>query len=286
MTDGGTKDQARGRLEEAAGAPTDDLDLESEGKVEAVRGESPLASSRLTRARSVCFSTRDVARPGLPARACLDVRSRPQAGEALRNETRAHHRALERALSPLFRPDLHLPAYAAYLRAWRTWLAAAEKPVWHVGGWPDGMDPEIRAAKAGWITEDLVALRSLPRGSENDLLGSESLLGSERVELPNLSTLDRRFGAAYVIEGSTLGGRVLLERWHPELPQGATRWLRGYGGNTRRLWTTFQDGLDGHVSRHGSLPTVVHAARDTFDSLHRWFFRRGIVDAPPDEVAA
>lgn len=221
------------------------------------------------------------------------MRSRSQAGDTLREKTRGHHRALERALSPLFRPPLRVSAYAAYLRAWRRWLAAAESSIWHGGGWPEAIEPELRATKAAWIAQDLVALRSpalesavgLP-GFEDEPPGSERLPGSETVELPNLSTLDRRFGAAYVIEGSTLGGRVLLERWRRDLPQGATRWLRGYGTSTPRLWTGFQTALDEHVSRDGSLPTIAHAARDTFDSLHRCFFRNGVVDAPPDEVAA
>lgn len=192
-------------------------------------------------------------------------------------------------MSPLFRPPLDVAPYAAYLHAWHTWLTAAEQSVWNVAGWPDAVSPEIRSAKTDWIAQDLAHLRALPLGSErNRLLASERTLLASPMDLalPDLSTLDRRFGAAYVIEGSTLGGRVLLERWSADLPRSATRWLRGYGANTRRLWATFQDALDGHVSRHGSLPAVVQAARETFDSLHRWFHRSGIVDAPPDEAAA
>ena len=77
----------------------------------------------------------------------------------------------------------------------------------------------------------------------------------------------------YVLEGSTLGGRVILRQLTPRLGvragEGAS-FLAGYGEDTGKHFKAFGEALRTFVAREGGLDRIVAGARATFASFERW----------------
>ena len=76
-------------------------------------------------------------------------------------------------------------------------------------------------------------------------------------------------GALYVLEGSTLGGRVIgrhIAAAHGLGGEGLA-YYSGPGARTGAMWSAFRARLD---SFDGEGEAVVAAANDTFDAMRRW----------------
>jgi len=126
--------------------------------------------------------------------------------KALRAATSRIHESLEARL-PIAGPGAGRAEYAAHVAAMHGWLAPFEASLWQ-GAWPRGIDPAQRARKREWLEADIEVARA-------DGLLIEQL--PQYADVPALDTLPQRIGWAYVVEGSTLGGRVLLARLAPAL---------------------------------------------------------------------
>lgn len=91
--------------------------------------------------------------------------------------------------------------------------------------------------------------------------------------LPDTGPLARAVGAAYVIEGSTLGGRFILAKLPPGLAPlrgGATAFLEGYGAATGDRWRAFGDLVGRAVGSPAEEDAAVDAACETFACLIDW----------------
>ncbi|MET0591883.1 MAG: biliverdin-producing heme oxygenase [Polyangiaceae bacterium] len=182
----------------------------------------------------------------------------------LRATTAAEHRALEEKLE-IARPDADDGAYARYLGAVLGWLEPLESVLW-AGLWPETIVPAVRADKVRWIESDLRA-----RGfTERDLAAIP-----RQTALPNSSTVAHRFGIAYVVEGSLLGGQSLLRSLGPRLKHSA-RWLEGYGRETVPRWRAFLAALETSVATRRDAEIAAENARATFTWIADWFALRGV----------
>ncbi len=165
---------------------------------------------------------------------------------ALRTETAAAHAVLEDVLA-LDRPCLSRARYAAALQML---LAARE-------GW----EPELEALFPGcagphrtWLAMDL------------DHLGVRALAPAPRMR----PTPEEGWGVRYVLEGSALGGRVLLKRVAPlGLTEAAgARYFAGWGAATGAGWRAFGDKLE-TVADASSWPGIRRGAQRAFAELIR-----------------
>ena len=145
--------------------------------------------------------------------------------------TRPAHESLER----LLRLDSGTTAarYAWYLLAMHAVTEAAEGAM--------ALDPRLEALglalagrrKLAWLEVDL-------RG-----LGIEPAPPPFAPAIPD--DVPRRVGWAYVLEGSTLGARVVLKQMAPRLDvtrERGARFLAGYGERTAAMWRSFVEALD------------------------------------------
>jgi heme oxygenase len=75
-------------------------------------------------------------------------------------------------------------------------------------------------------------------------------------------------GALYVLEGSTLGGRVILADISSRLGasiKGATKFLEGHGANAGSMWLSFRKALDGYAIENASMAErIVDGAIQSF----------------------
>ncbi|WP_313519616.1 biliverdin-producing heme oxygenase [Pseudomonas sp.] len=181
---------------------------------------------------------------------------------ALRLATQAQHAALDQAL-PLQHADFGRTEYLNYIARVSGWLKPLEATLWS-SPWPALADAPQRAGKFAWIEADL-------------LEGGWSRAQVDGVPLcpyvPQASDPARRFGIAYVLEGSTLGSSFLRRRLQPRLAPLSLHWLAGYGDATGALWKAFIRRLDEELADETQVAAACDSARQAFESFNRWVVR-------------
>jgi heme oxygenase len=122
-------------------------------------------------------------------------------------------------------------------------------------------------------------LRSHSKFLANDLaaLGtaSSSVPQAPSELLHNLPTFAHAFGALYVLEGSTLGGRLILRAVETQLGAsiaGATGFFAGRGEAVGPMWKNFCTSLDGFGREQPDLGVnVMTGAERAYRSILAWF---------------
>ncbi|HWT72560.1 MAG TPA: biliverdin-producing heme oxygenase, partial [Oxalicibacterium sp.] len=155
--------------------------------------------------------------------------------------------------------------YQVFIEAMWGWLSPFENALWQAE-WPADLQAGLRDNKQEWLRRDL---------------STAGLSEAEIAALPlapcalDLRTPAARFGIAYVLEGSQLGGQVLAKRLKPALAPWPACWLEGYGQDVSVRWRSFLASLERHVDNGSSIAAASDAARQTFESLQSWFHLRG-----------
>jgi len=175
--------------------------------------------------------------------------------QRLRSATATAHAALER--------DLDWVARVATREGYRGLLA-------RLHGFHVTWEPAIGAALADG---DFFDLRCRVPALAQDLTylglsstGIEDLPQARPIPLPSPAAA---MGALYVLEGSTLGGRVIGR--HITATHGLTgpglAYYSGHGARTGAMWLAFRTRLD---TFEGDAAQVVSAANGTFDAMRDW----------------
>lgn len=165
----------------------------------------------------------------------------------LKQETHDLHVEAERHVR-ILDPDATEAQYVRYLQRMHGFHAAIEGAF--------ATHPELAAAgfdAAGRAKRALI---------EADLAAYGATAGA-LAPVPDVGGLARGVGAAYVIEGSTLGGAFILAKMRP---QRSTRFLAGYGDATGARWRAFGQ----IVTRVQDETAAIAAARETFAALIAW----------------
>lgn len=100
--------------------------------------------------------------------------------------------------------------------------------------------------------------------------------------MPVRHSLAHQIGIAYVVEGSTLGGKYILSRLPPALAglRGtATAFLEGYGSQTAARWRAFAGVVERVVERPDDEAAAVAGARAAFACLIDWLAGFEVPDA-------
>ncbi len=179
----------------------------------------------------------------------------------LRSATRQDHLALEGVLG-LLDEHLELGAYTEMLRRF-------------YGFWA-GWEPQIAA-----LLDDPMLLQ--PRRRLHLLAADLMTLGLSRHDLARLpdcplvglTGVTEALGSLYVMEGSTLGGKVIsrnLERCLGAQAGTACSYFHGYGLRTGQMWRAFLAELDRVPA--GQAEMAACGARATFQRLGWWLTRK------------
>lgn len=98
---------------------------------------------------------------------------------------------------------------------------------------------------------------------------------SSDVTLPDLSSLGRRMGGCYVIEGATLGGQIIRKHLHrhfgPSVAD-ALSFYSGYGKQAAQEWRAFGALLGSLFDKaeRSVQDDVIAGANATFSALEEW----------------
>ncbi|KFI07014.1 biliverdin-producing heme oxygenase [Massilia sp. BSC265] len=174
---------------------------------------------------------------------------------ALRTATASRHERLDSGL-PLSAPFPSLDDYAAHLAMVRDWLAPLER--W-LGGFADGphAEPTLPATgRLGLIQADLAE----PGMPEVQPLRPAA-------DWPEGASAAYRWGVAYVIEGSQLGGAVLYGKLVGPLAPHPLRYLRGEAGGPGPRWRAFMLALRARVTGPAQIAEACAGACAAFDAI-------------------
>jgi len=183
--------------------------------------------------------------------------------QSLRLHTSIAHRSVERALN--------LPQSIGDFQDYRRWLTRffgiyfpLETRLGTFSEWDEWDIPFDRCRHTASLSKDLATLN----------VSTEYVEFASCREIPALSNFGEALGSLYVIEGSKLGGRFILNdlsaRLGPRI-EGATSFFEGHGAQMGRVWNSFIGSLDKFFYREpNQFSTVCSGALATFTALEAW----------------
>ena len=183
--------------------------------------------------------------------------------ENLKSDTAPMHRALEQtALSiDLMSPDVSRGQYTQYLRAMCGVIAFTESAIFPL---VERVVPHLsKRKKLPALVADIRALTGA---------GKEETTSFKPFSLPVSENF--ALGFMYVIEGSTLGGRVILRHLQSRpffSEHDASEFFAGYGAETGSLWKSFLAALSAHAVREGAQQEIIEGAMAGFESIRNYF---------------
>lgn len=180
--------------------------------------------------------------------------------EKLRNETSVAHKNLERIPSSaaILKPEVTISEYATYLKL--------------MHGVVSDLETKIHPKISG-IISDLGE-----RKKASDLKADLEHIGfsaSEKAKNPfgaAKETAAFSLGIAYVVEGSTLGGRFILKNIQSALGFDETRgasYFSGYGNKTGSMWKSFLEQMTDYASGTNCEDEIIAGANFAFDAIHK-----------------
>lgn len=178
----------------------------------------------------------------------------------LRQATAPQHSQLEanEVSKRLMNPNVTVAQYAHYLSCMYPVIAFCETYIFPV---IEQIIPTDERRKLHLLDKDLAALHHAP-----------ATAAYQPLTLPvDIATA---FGHMYVIEGSTLGGRVIVKHIHKHLgldEHNGAAFFIGYGNATGPLWQSFMATFTEYIANTQSEAVVIAAAQDTFAAIDEYF---------------
>lgn len=184
--------------------------------------------------------------------------------EKLRSETKSIHQALEKALIPGIKQANTSEAYAEILKTFYGYFKAMESIL--DAQLSDKLVPAYsKRRKSNVILDDLKSL---------NISGDLAVAN----DLPKISNVPQALGAMYVLEGSTLGGRVITKMLMQNLNLQDTKHLQffsGYGDQTEMMWGTFLETLNNAATDEKTENEIIQSATETYSKFKNWIERTG-----------
>lgn len=182
----------------------------------------------------------------------------------LQEATRARHEALEQSphLARLISSHLSLGEYTYVLQRMLGFHDVSE---WRLAAVSDRLPLDTSARKKAHLAaRDLQHLGMTP-----DSISSLPRCAS----VPTISNVDAALGLLYVVEGSTLGGRIILRHLGTSIrltADAGASFFAGYGSATGAMFREVCGAIEERVAETGKLNLLVRTAQDTFDALLQW----------------
>ena len=181
----------------------------------------------------------------------------PSAAVLLKEETALAHRESENILHPWITRIRSLEDYAELLRVFY------------------GYFHPVQTAISRYVTVDILPDIHERRHASlirKDLQALDKNTGQVKIcaALPPIDNVARALGALYVLEGSTLGGRIICRllktNQQVTITDAQLHFFSGYGAETGRRWQVCLEALD----HQEDLDTMIASANATFLFFQKW----------------
>jgi heme oxygenase len=170
---------------------------------------------------------------------------------ALRQATGAQHDTLDQGL-PLSRPDATLADYLDHLRMLAQWLAPIQAWQRDYRDGPQGPAAPPALDRLATIAADL---DGAPTATPD---------ASAAGRWPDHASAAYRWGVAYVVEGSQLGGAVLYKRLAAQLAPHPLRYLQSGQDGPGPRWRAFISALKAEVRSDAEIAQACAGAQAAF----------------------
>ena len=182
--------------------------------------------------------------------------------EILKQETKVNHQELEKLLVKQIKLIQTKNEYIKLLQLFYSYFGGLEEKI-NEFIVPQNLEREHHFQ------------RRKTKSIEKDLLVLGGSVAEKTVEkaLPEMTNQLHAFGALYVIEGSTLGGRIIAKMMQRQLKTEAGEgfsFFYGYGDETESRWVSFKELLNTQATEISDKKQVVRAANDTFAKFKKW----------------
>ncbi len=176
--------------------------------------------------------------------------------EKLRAETGELHKKLDTSLYPLIQGMKTPEEYAKLLQTFYAYFKPLEEKVYKYIGDAELKDHNERR-NTGYILKDLETI-------------NQSTEIEPAKETPEINNTAAAFGALYVMEGSTLGGKIIAKTIASNLgytDTNALNFFSGYKEHTGPKWLTFIEALNNFAISANDDETIIEAAKSSFQKL-------------------
>ena len=190
--------------------------------------------------------------------------------ELLKNETKVNHQQLEKSLVKQMRLINTREEYVKLLQVFYGYFGALEEKI-NEFILPHHLEEEhqFQRRKTKNIAEDI------------DVYGGSIPEKATDKDLPEITNHLQAFGALYVIEGSTLGGKVIAKMMQRQMEMDAKEgfsFFHGYGDETESRWASFKELLNNQATDIIEKEKVVKAADETFAKFQMWIDKNPVVN--------
>ena len=185
--------------------------------------------------------------------------------QALKSQTAQLHNEIENDLD-LMRLDLSRQDYQTVLERFYSFYVPFENLL-HESIYSDFLKPR---SKISHLIKDLsflgVQIDGLDHFSEKDLFP--------------LNTPEQILGVLYVLEGSTLGGRILTQHFSTKFdfsPEEGINFFNCYGVKTGIYWKEFLEFMEKErIDKSLKEELIISSAKNAFQALNKWLTQKGI----------
>lgn len=181
----------------------------------------------------------------------------------LKEATRDQHDALENVVDVMNR-TFSIDDYRTLLSKFHRFYSAVEPKMPADDLRTEGFDIANRK-KVPSLERDLEHLKGL----------DDARNATPWTDVPELNSVAKAFGAAYVMEGATLGGQVITRHLHEHLgltPEAGGAFFNSYGKEVGPMWKQFGAAVTAFSERNPEHDdAIVESARQTFDCFRRCF---------------
>ncbi|MBD1393659.1 biliverdin-producing heme oxygenase [Mucilaginibacter glaciei] len=180
--------------------------------------------------------------------------------DKLKEQTKSNHQQLEKVLVGKLRSIRSKEEYAALLKLFYSYFGGLETEINKV------IDPTL-------LPDSTERRKTQSLADDLEFLGSTTPEKATGDSLPTLHSHLQALGALYVIEGSTLGGKIIskMMQQHLGLNGGGLSFFTSYGDRTEQMWDTFKETLNYQATNPEQEAVVIAAANQTFLKFGDWF---------------
>jgi heme oxygenase len=177
--------------------------------------------------------------------------------QSIKIATEKEHQKLEKKVIGKLKSINNESSYAEMLKIFYAYFGAIEEAI------------------KPFITSDLLPDYSQRRSSK-DIKQDILELGSDvndsfTTNVPQITNSTQALGALYVLEGSIMGGSIIVKVVEKAGIKKGISFFSGYGQNTSYMWSTFIDVLNKNAETEEKEVEAIQSADETFEHFSRLF---------------
>jgi len=180
--------------------------------------------------------------------------------DQLKKATLANHQQLEKMLVGQMRAVRSKEDYINLLQLFYSYFGGLEEQIDLYISTRELPDYKQRRKSAA-LANDIKSLGGTP----------VSLANLE--DLPPIQNTRQAYGALYVIEGSTLGGKIISKMMAQQLgitDGSGLSFFSGYADDTETMWDKFKQALNQQADNSEQASQVIDTANETFARFKQW----------------